>query len=174
MNYKTLRKILLSSNIQVLIITIIVFGMGTAMLLYASSDSFGGSVIGLSLFGGLFFFLAIVLFYKFLPALYGALSGSDPLLKALRENEKDYLVWVYRKQIDTTLGNGGSTIGTSNNVVVYNKEGNMIELVLAGNRDPEEVILFLADEFDIPYLGYTDDNRNAINENYYPRGWQKV
>ncbi|NOQ72373.1 MAG: hypothetical protein GQ574_10255 [Crocinitomix sp.] len=148
--------------------------MGTAMVIYSFSDSFRGSVIGLNIFGGLFLLLGLFVCYKLLPTLIKTLTGSHPLLKAIKNNQSDYILWMFIKQIDTTLGNGGATVGSSNNITIYSKDGDMFDLILSRKKSTEEYMDYLVNTFDIPYKGYSEETREQVNNRAGRTKWNRM
>ena len=163
MNYEKLKSILFKSNIKVLIIAIILLGIGVTIALYPLFNE-KSNIIVITIFGGIFLLLGLLLTYKTASWLSQVKSDKFPLLKAIKENQKDYVVWIYRKQINTTAGNDGPTLGSSQNLLVYPKEGKMIEIVLSKKDSTDDIMEYLANEFNIPYIGFTDDNKEAVEK----------
>lgn len=163
MNYKELKSTLSSSNIKVSIIGIIVLFLGGLSISYGLTNP-KSSMIGLSIFGGLFIGLGLLVLYGALPVLIQIKSDTYPLLKAIKEGQKDYIIWVYNKQINTTAGHGGGTLGSSQNIIFYNKEGKSTEITLGGKTSPDSVIQYLATEFPNIQIGYADDTREAVSK----------
>lgn len=52
--------------------------------------------------------------------------------------------------------------------------GKGVELTLSKKDSADAFIEYLANEFNIPYLGYSDEIRGAINTEYGLKGWKKV
>ncbi len=177
MNYEKLKSILFKSNVKVLIIGIVILVMGVLAALFPFiSESFHGSTTALVIIGGIFALLGLLALKNVFPAAIKAKSGKHPLLKAIKEGQKDYLVWVYKKQIDTTLGSGGATIASSYNIAYFTKDckGKGGELVLSRKDSSDDLIDYLCTQFDIPYLGYADDTREAVNIYFETKGWKKL
>jgi hypothetical protein len=175
MNYEKVKSILFKSNVKISIIGIIMLFLGGLSASYPlfNADS---NIIITSIFGGIFMLLVIAVLWKSTPTLIQAKTEAHPLLRAIKEEQKDYIVWLYKKQIETTLGEGAATVGTSNNVVLYTKDcnGKATELTLSKKDSADDFIEYLTNEFNIPYLGYADDTREAINNNFSNKGWKKV
>ena len=144
MDFKKIKKILIGSGIKVFLITLILFGFGLGMIITAFSDGFKGSVVALVIIGGLFGSLGLLVSFKVVPAIVSGITESHPLLKAIKNNQSDYVAWIFRKQINTTLRHGGSTVGKSNNICVYYKNGGNTELVLNRSTSPDDVLLYLS------------------------------
>ncbi len=175
MNYEKVKSILFKSNVKVAIIGVIVLFLGG---LSASYPLFNAktSIILTSIFGGIFIVLGVLVLWKSIPGLIQAKAETHPLLIAIKKGHKDYLVWLYKKQIDTTVGNGGAKVGTSNNVVFLSNDcnGKATELTLTKKDSADDFIEYLSREFDIPYLGYNDEIRASINKEFGSKGWKKV
>jgi hypothetical protein len=115
------------------------------------------------IFGGIFIFFGLIVLVKTLPSLIKIWTDTDPLLKAIKENRKDYVVWVYNKQINTTAGVNGPTLGSTHNIIFYNIDGESTEIVIGRKLSPESVIDYLAKEFPQSYIGYSDETRETVS-----------
>lgn len=174
MDYKKFKSILIKSISALAILSIVILLMGIGVFAYMLTDS-KSSVIGLSIFGGIFLIIGLLLLYKTIPAIISLKLDKHPVLKGIKENRRDAIVWLYQKQIDTTLGNDGPKVGSSNNISLWLKNGDGIELILSQKTSPEEIIDFIRSNFDIPYIGYSDDNREAVTKLFGRNAkWQKM
>lgn len=174
MDYKKFKGILIKSNIKVMIIAVIILFLGGAIIsrIFLSDT---GSVIGLAIFGGLFSLLGLLVLFKTLPSIIQTITNKHPLLSAINRHEKNYIFWLTRKQINTTAGHGGATLGTSQNIIIYDNEGKGLEIALGRKTDPDSVIEYLTSEFNIPYIGYSDKTRETVNQHFSrTEGWKKL
>lgn len=173
MNYKKVKRILIKSNIKVAIIAIIVLFLGGLAATYPFFNSETNFIVT-SLFGGIFILIGVLILWKTLPAIVQAKTEKHPLLNAIKIGEKDYIVWLYKKEIITSVE--GIKAGTSNNVIYLSKDckGKAIELTLSKKDSADSFIEYLSGEFNIPYVGYDNDIREAINKEYSLKGWKKV
>lgn len=161
MDYKTFKGTLLKSIIIVGVLGAIVLLMGVGTILYMLTSP-ESSVIGLSLFGGLFILLGGFFLYKSGPAIIRILTDTHPVLKGIKDGERDAILWLYQKQIETTAA--GQSVGTSNNISLFLKNGDSVELLLGSSASPKEMMDYIQENFDIPYIGYSDENRVAVTE----------
>jgi hypothetical protein len=174
MDYKKFKGILIKSNIKIMIIAVIILFLGGAIIsrIFLSDQ---GSVIGLAIFGGIFSLLGLIVLIKILPATIQVITNKHPLLSAINLHQKNYIVWITRKQINTTAGHGGPTLGTSQNFIIYDNEGKGLELTLGRKTDPNSIVEYLTSEFNIPYIGYSDETRDAVNQHFgRTEGWKKL
>lgn len=163
MDYRKLRSILLKSYIGIFMIVFIILGAGVSIFVLLASTNHGMlSNILKIIFGGAFTGLGGFVLYKKLPDFMAIFSGNLPVLKALKEGDKDYVVWIYRQQIDTTMGNGGATVGSTNNVMFYDRNGHSESLVLR-KTPAEDVIAFLKEEFPEARVGYDKKTRKEVS-----------
>lgn len=177
MNYEKLQSILFKSTIKLMAIGIPMLLFGIYIIAFPFLDeSFQGSTMALVIIGGLITLGGIVVLIKSIPIAIGAKTGNHPFLKAIKNGQRDYIYWVYGQQINTTLGNGGETIGKSNNINYFSKDckGKGIPIVLSKKDSPDEFIEFLQNHFDIPYIGYADETREAVNKYFGTSGLKKL
>ncbi|MFT5583716.1 MAG: sporulation protein YlmC with PRC-barrel domain [Cognaticolwellia sp.] len=161
MDYKTFKGTLLKSIIIVGVLGAIVLLMGVGTILYMLTSP-ESSVIGLSLFGGLFILLGGFFLYKSGPAIIRILTDTHPVLKGIKDGERDAILWLYQKQIETTAA--GQSVGTSNNISLFLKNGDSVELILGSSASPQEMMDYIQENFDIPYIGYSEETRVAVTE----------
>ncbi|MEZ4978598.1 MAG: hypothetical protein R2772_04805 [Chitinophagales bacterium] len=175
MNYKKLKKTLYTSYLKISIIGTIVLFFGMAIIVRPLLGSKGNLPISL-IFGGLCIALGIAVLYTAIPAFIKAINDRDPILHAIHAGKKDFLVWVYRKEIHTSLSNTGESIGYTNNIGIFTKEskGKGFELIMSDTQSAEAMIAYLRSEFEIPYIGYTDKNRAEINKYFSLEGSKRV
>lgn len=178
MNFEKLKSILFSSLLKMNLIMLIMLGFSIGILtrpLYLTNNSVLSVsitfLIGLPLFGMSVWFLI-----KQLPLMIQAKRETHPLLKAIKEGQKDYLVWVFIKQINTTVGHDGPVVGGSKNVSIFPKDsgGKGYDLVLNNSDDAANLVRYLTEEFEVPYLGFSDQTREAVYAEYSGRGWKKI
>lgn len=158
MDLKELNKNIMGCSIKIIIIGILVLSLGGFMMGYAFTEKQDVN-IALAIFGG--FFVALALFILFITM---RVAVKNPLVKAIKSGDKDFLVWIYNKQISTTAGHGGATLGTSQNVVMYYKDGTPLELNLNRKTNPNDFITYLSKEFPNAHVGFDDATRAKVSE----------
>ena len=74
------------------------------------------------------------------------------------------------------MGHDGPVVGCSKNVAIFSKDckGKGYELVLDNSDMALQLVDYLKEHFDIPYLGYADQTREAVNAEYAGKGWPKL
>ncbi len=175
--YQKLKKIIIKSNIKVTLIGVVIIVLGIVMIATPLMSEKGSASIMVSgPFGGVFALLGFLALRNSLPNIIKAKSDQHPLLKAITDKRKDFLVWVYKKEIQVTDANGGETYGTSNTLIYFDKDckGKGVELAVSKKDSIEDIYNYLLENFDITYLGYSKDKANKINELFGNTGWRKV
>jgi sporulation protein YlmC with PRC-barrel domain len=110
----------------------------------------------------LFILLGGFFLYKSGPAIIRILMDTHPVLKGIKNGERDAILWLHQKQIETTAA--GQSVGTSNNISLFLKNGDSVELLLGSSASPKEMMDYIQENFEIPYIGYSDENRVAVTE----------
>ena len=179
MNYETLKKILSKSNNLAVFISAILVLLGLVIIV----NSFLGigskktiSIVLGSSFGILLFTLGLIAFKRLLSDQLKAKKDTHPILKAIKAGDRDYLVWVYVEQINTTIGHEGPRVGTSRNINYFTKDCNgKGKTIMTGKEySADEIINYLSKEFDIPYLDYSDKTREEMNKYFGTSGLNKL
>lgn len=160
MDVQKLRKLLLKSYTMIFVITAILLAGGAGMIVAAFIRE-QGSMIAMLIFGLIFFGLGVVVVIRKLGSFIAVFSGSLPILKAIKEKDESFLVWVYREQINTTAGHNGATLGTANNVVYFDRNGNTDTLVL-NKTSPDEIIGYLVSVFPHAKVGYDEETKAEV------------
>lgn len=158
MDVNEVAKIMKGSATKVIILSLVIIGLGGAILVGAFLEEDGFN-IGLGVFGGLITALGLIAIIRTIVA-----ATKNPLVNAIKSGDREFLVWVYNKQINTTAGHDGPTLGTSQNVVLYYKDGKNLELTLGKKSDPVAFVQFLKQEFPNAHVGYSDDTRDAVSK----------
>lgn len=162
MDYDKLRKILLKSYTSIFVITAILLLMGVALIAYAFIDE-KGSMVGKLIFGLIFFGLGAVVVVRKTGDYQKIVKGEFPILKAIKLGDKEFLLWAYHQQIDTTAGHGGQKVGSTYNVVFYDRDGKNETLVLR-KTPPEEVLSYLSEVFPAARIGYTEEIKAEVSQ----------
>ncbi|MCB0400941.1 MAG: hypothetical protein KDD41_02580 [Flavobacteriales bacterium] len=179
MNYETFKKVLSKANNIAVVISVILVLIGTAiivnMLLGIENKKTVSIVIGM-FFGVLLLILGVIAFKRMLSDQLQARNDTHPILKAIKEGDRGYLMWVYVEQINTTLGHDGPKVGTSQNVNYFTRDckGKGKTIMTGKNYTAAEIIAYLSTEFDIPYLDYSDKTREAMNTYFGTSGLKKL
>lgn len=160
MDAQKLRKILLKSYTMIFVITAILLAGGAGMIVAAFIRE-QGSMIAMLIFGLIFFGLGAVVVIRKLGSFIAVFSGSLPILKAIKEKDESFLVWIYREQINTTAGHNGTTLGTANNIVYFDRNGNNDTLVLS-KISPDEIISYLVSVFPNAKVGYNEETKAEV------------
>lgn len=124
-------------------------------------------LIGL-IFGGLFLVLGLIAFKRMLSDQIKARRGTHPILEAIREGDRDFLVCVYIEQVKTVLDNGSGKIDAGQNVNYFTRDcKGMGKTIMTGRIcTADELVAYLCTEFDIPYLDLSDSTRAALNKRF--------
>ncbi|MCH2236001.1 MAG: hypothetical protein MK078_17305 [Crocinitomicaceae bacterium] len=175
MTYEKLQKILVNSNIKVAVIGVVILFIGGSIFLTPFLNG-KGNVIVAFIIGGIITALGVLALKNTLPNILQARSEKHPLLAAIKENKRDFLVWVYVKEIQVTTQGGDKTLGKSRNLIYFDKdcEGKGVELVVSKSENAHDLYDYLCENFDIPYRGYSSENRDAINTHFGNTGLKKV
>lgn len=177
MNYEKLRSLLSKSNTKASILSIVIMALGGFILYYSifreDYKGMASLIIGL-IFGGMFVIMGLIALKNLLVDAIKAKRNTHPLLMAIKNGQRDYLVWLYIQQINTTVE--GNTVGTSKNINYFSKDckGKGKTIISGGEFSAEEVIEYLKSQFDIPYLDYSNQTRDAINEYFGTSGIKKL
>lgn len=177
MNYKELQKLLSKSNTLAVVLAAIVASLGLLILIFPFLWYKGVTSLVLSLiFGLLLLIMGLVASRRLLSDQIKARRGMHPILKAIKEKDRDLLVWVYIQQINTTLGHDGLQVGATQNINYFTKDckGKGKTIIVGKRYDANEIIEYLKTEFDIPYLDYSDQTRATMNEYYGTSGIKKL
>ncbi len=111
---------------------------------------------------GIFVVLGFPLLILSLRDLSRIKSGTWPFLKAINEGQREYIVWIYNNEIISNVS--GVDVGKSSNIVLYDRHGKMIQVVLGkkASASANDVISYLASEFPNAHVGYSDQTREAV------------
>lgn len=157
MNYNEFRKAISKSHVKNIIVGtgIFMFGVFIAWSVLSEADPemaeipIGGMIVIWTLAGICLFFGGFITFKQISDAIKMK-SGDHPILLAIRNEDKDYLVWIY--EYVTKVQGGGSDY----QVWTFSRDGKKIHLSLKKHRI-QDVIKYLATKFPNATLGYSDD-----------------
>lgn len=162
MNYENFKTLLAKSKIRIAIIGGVIALAGAAMVvsLFITHES----KIAYWIFTGIIIALGFPMLIFSLRDLSRIKSGAWPLLSAISEGRKDYIVWIYNNEIVSKVS--GIDVGKSSNIVLYDRHGKMIQVVLGkkASASADKVIHYLASEFPNAYTGYSDQTRAAVSK----------
>lgn len=159
MNYEAFNILLSKSKIRMALIGGLIALAGAAML--SSLLVMHEPKIVYWIVTGIFLVLGFPILLLSLRDLSRIKSGTWPLLKAIKEGDKDYLVWIYNNEIVSQVS--GVDVGKSSNIVLYNRSGKMLQVVLGkkASASANDVIGYLASAFPNAHVGYSDQTREA-------------
>lgn len=160
MNYELFKTLLAKSKIRIAIIGGVIAIAGTAMLI--SLFMMHEPKVAYWIVTGIFVMLGFPMLIFSLRDLSRIKSGTWPLLKAINEGQLEYIVWIYNNEIVSQVG--GTAVGKSSNIVLYDRHGKMTQVVLGkkASLSANDVITYLASEFPGAYVGYSDQTREAV------------
>lgn len=160
---------------KVMIIGTVIFLMGVTIICAPLIGAEGSWTVG-AIFGGILALLGALALRNALPNILKAKTSKHQLLKAIEEGERDFLIWLYRTEIHVKENTLGQTVGTSNTLIYFDKncKGKGVELAVSKKDSAADLYDYLSENFDVPYLGYNDKNKNAVNEFFGNKGWRKV
>lgn len=157
MNYIEFKAVLKKSSVKILIIGIFVLLIGLPIL---GANFYDESKTSYWVIGLLFVALGLLMTVKPILDISSIKSDNHPILKSIQTGTKDFIVWVYIKEITSKVE--GVKVGKSNNVVIVTKLNKMIELVLNNKTSPEELIEYVKSQFPNALVGYTDENSEKV------------
>lgn len=162
MNYETFRTLLSKSKIRIAVIGGVIALAGTAMLI--SLFMMHEAKVAYWIVTGIFVVLGFPMLILPLRDLSKIKSGTWPLLKAINEGQNQYLVWIYNNEIISQVG--GTAVGKSSNIILYDRHGKMTQVVLGkkASASANDVISYLASEFPSAHVGYSDQTREAVGK----------
>ncbi len=163
MIFESFKRILIKSNNKILITGIVIFITGALMAvgsLFADNNTAGWVI------SSIFIALGLLILVRSLAAINQIKSDELPLLKAIKNQESDFMVWIYIKEIVGKVE--GVKVSKSNNVVICSKDNKHIEIVLSKKEDPEALIAYLLTLFPAALVGFTDENKIAADQIWKP------
>lgn len=160
MNDENFKKLLSKSRIRVAVIGAVIALAGAVML--ASLIVMHETRPAYWVVTGIFLLLGLSVLIFSLRDLLQIRSGAWPLLKAIEEGDQSYIVWIYNNEILSQVG--GTAVGKSSNIMLYNRHGKLIQVVLGkkASLSADTVIGYLASEFPAAHVGYSDQTRAAV------------
>lgn len=160
MNYETFKTLISKSKIRMAVIGGVIALAGAAMLI--SIFMMPDAKIVYWIVTGIFVVLGFPLLILSLRDLSRIKSGTWPFLKAINEGQREYIVWIYNNEIISNVS--GVDVGKSSNIVLYDRHGKMIQVVLGkkASASANDVISYLASEFPNAHVGYSDQTREAV------------
>lgn len=160
MNYEHFKTLLATSKIRIAIIGGVIALVAVAMVI--SLLVMHETKVAYWIVTGIFVALGFPMLIFSLRDLSQIKSGTWPLLKALNEGQNQYIVWIYNNEIISQVG--GTAVGKSSNIILYDRRGKMIQVVLGkkASLSANDVIIYLASEFPDAHVGYSDQTREAV------------
>lgn len=179
MSEKEFQLILTKSNNLAVFLSGIIALFGGVLIFHGINSIGEKELISISislLFGLIILVMGIIALKRLLNDQIKAKKGTHPLLKALKERDKDFLVWVYIEQINTTLEKDGPVLGTAQNINYFTRDckGKGKVIMTGKKHSAQEVIDFLTTKFDIPYLDYSDETRQAMNKYFKTNSFNQL
>lgn len=159
MNYNTFKTLLKKTKQKFILVALLIALVGAPFIVMGVKD---GIHWGFLITGGVLTLLTLFLLMISIRDLSRINADELPILKAIRQGQKDYLVWMYVKEINTKVE--GVQAGTSNNLVLINRQGKMEELVLNRKTSPYDIMDYLGTEFPDAHVGYSDDTRAEVSQ----------
>lgn len=157
MNYIEFKSVLKKSSVKILVIGIFILFIGLPIL---GANFYDESKTVYWIIGLLFMALGLLMIIKPLLDILSIKSDTHPILKSIQTGNKDFIVWVYIKEITSKVE--GVKVGKSNNVVIVTKLNKMIELVLNNKTSPDELIAYVKSQFPDALVGYTTENSEKV------------
>lgn len=115
----------------------------------------GDSKIVYWVFGLIFVLLGLFILLKSIADLNKIKSGQLPLLRAIEDADRGFVIWMYVQEINSKVE--GIKVGTTNNVVVFDRNHKMESIILSRKGNPHDVLNFLCQHFPESKVGYTDE-----------------
>lgn len=157
MNYIEFKSVLKKSSVKILIIGIFILLIGLPIF---GANFYDESKTSYWVMGLLFIGLGLLMTIKPTLDILSIKSDTHPILKSIQTGSKDFIVWVYIKEITSKVE--GVKVGKSNNVVIVTKLNKMIELVLNNKTSPDELIDYVKSQFPYALVGYTTENEEKV------------
>lgn len=157
MNYEAFKSLFSKSKRKFLFLGLLFLLMGGGVI---AGALLGESKISYWIFAGFFLLLGLPITFLSIRDLVRISNDNLPLLNAIKYNDKGYIVWIYQNEIHQSVE--GMDVGKSSNIVLYNRDGKMMQVVLGRKASPEAVIDYLSDVFPDAYVGYKDETRMAV------------
>lgn len=145
------------SSVKILIIGIVIFFIGLPI---AGANFYDESKMSYWIFGLLFIGLSLFMIIKPIRDLSSLKSDSHPILNAIKTGDKNFIVWIYIKEIISNVE--GVKVGKSNNVVIVTKMNKTMELVINRRTSPDELINYVKSEFPNALVGFTNENSEKV------------
>lgn len=160
MNYEKFKTLLSTSKIRMSIMGGVFALVGIAMTI--SLIVIHETKVAFWIMTGLFLVLGFPILILSLRDLSRIRSGTLPLLKAINEHQKDYIVWIYNNEVISNVS--GVAVGKSSNIVLYDRHGKTIQVILGkkASLSADAVVNYLASEFPDADTGYSDQTREAV------------
>ena len=166
MDISGFRKAISKSFVKNIIIgtCITAFGGFIAWLILSGADSemddipAGGMIVIWTLAGLCFFFGGLITF-KHVREAFALRSGKHPVLSAIKNGDKGYLVWIYENVISVQGG------GSDHQIWSYSHDGKQHIMSIKGKR-VKEVIKFLQEQFPNAVMGYSDEIRENMGQSF--------
>ncbi|MBI3136439.1 MAG: hypothetical protein HYZ14_17320 [Bacteroidetes bacterium] len=159
MNYTEFKSILSKSKRKMIVVGVFVTLVGIPFLLANFLDQ---SKIVYWIFAAIFLALGLFMIVKPMSDLGKINSDQLPLLKAIKNQQRDYVIWVYQKVITSEVD--GIKAGKTNNVVIYTNSNKMEEILLGKKGNVDGVIAYLSAEFPGALVGYSTETREAAGK----------
>ncbi len=159
MNLETFKKHLSRSKRNQLFAGIFILLVGVLMLV---AIFFSENKISYWIVVGFFFAIAIFITAISVKSLYLINSGKDPLLRAINEQDKGYLAWIYRNELTQQVG--GINAAKSSIIIFYNRDGKQSQISIKRESIALGIIEYLSSEFPLAHLGYSKETREAVSK----------
>src|SRR3989344_8765184 len=157
MNYDNFKAILAKSNRRILLVGFLFLLIGAPILV---SNFIGNSQMAAWIISLLFILLVLLVIIRSMNDLSKIKSDSLPLLKAIKQKQLDYVVWIYQKEITSKVE--GVKVSKSNNIIVRSNDNKHFEIVLTKKTSPTEIITYLTTLFPKVYVGYSDEIKREV------------
>lgn len=157
MNYDTFKSILAKSNQKILLVGFILLFIGVPILI---SNFIGSSKVAAWIISLIFIILGLLVIIRSVNDLSKIKSDSFPLLKAIKQNQLNYIVWIYQKEITSKVE--GVKVAKSNNIIVWSNNNKHYEIVLNKKTSPSEIIKYLSTLFPKAYVGYSEEIKKEV------------
>ena len=157
MNFETFKTLLIKSNRKIFLVSLLLLGIGIPMAIgsYMADNNKAGLIIS-----GIFIVLGLLVLIRSLSDSGKIKNDEHPLLYALKNQQSDYLIWIYAKEIISNVQ--GVDVGKSSNIMLYSKDNKLIEMALGRKEDPNAVINYLSNAFPKALVGFSEENKKTV------------
>jgi hypothetical protein len=157
MNFEIFKSILIKSNRKIFFTGLVLLSIGIPMAIgsFFANNNKAGWIISI-----IFILLGLLIFIRSLSDFNKIKNDKLPLLYAIKNNQMDYLAWIYQKEIIGKVE--GVKVSKSNNIVVCSKNNKHFEIVLSKKADPNEVITYLSNSFPKALIGFSEENKKEM------------